>query len=166
MTFFFHVHALLINSITKTYKKPSNISNWCAMQTFYRYVFTTWNFKSSFSNNLSKFFADRDKKKNSSDVSFNCSLLWGVYRPMKSPMEGTLNESHLHHLGVSSADFVKEDSVDDNSLYLLYFKLPYNSHLAVCLEWYLKSINMVAFFLTNLNPKIGIRNLIFRSIKD
>ena len=37
---------------------------------------------------------------------------------MKSPMEGTLNESHLDHLGVSTADFLKEDSVDDNSLYL------------------------------------------------
>ena len=37
---------------------------------------------------------------------------------MKSPMEGTLNESHLDHLNVSTADFLKEDSVDDNSLYL------------------------------------------------
>ena len=55
---------------------------------------------------------------------------------MKSPREGTLNESHLDHLGVSTADFEKEDSVDDNSLYLLYFKLPYNSHLTVCFEWY------------------------------
>ena len=55
---------------------------------------------------------------------------------MKSPREGTLNESHLDHLGVSTADFVKEDSVDDNSLNLLYFKLPYNPHLTVCLEWY------------------------------
>ena len=40
---------------------------------------------------------------------------------MKSPIEGTLNESHLHHLDAdkSTADFVKEDSVNDNSLYLL-----------------------------------------------
>ena len=165
MTFFFHVYALLINSITKSYKKPSNISNWCAMQTFYRYVFTTWHFNSSFSNNFSKLFADRDKKK-----------LWCFFQLFTtlrclpphevSHMEGTLNESHLDHLGVSTADSVKEDSVDDNSLYLLDFKLPYNSHLAFCLEWYLKWINIVAFLLTNLNPKIGIPNLIFRSIKD
>ena len=40
---------------------------------------------------------------------------------MKSPIEGTLNESHLHHLDgdKSTADFLKEDSVNDNSLYLL-----------------------------------------------
>ena len=49
-------------------------------------------------------------------------------------MKGTVNESHFHHLGVSTADFVKEESLDDNSLFLLELKLPYSPRFAVCLD--------------------------------
>ena len=72
-------------------------------------------------------------------------ILWGIYFPTKSPVEGTLNESHLHLLGVlSTADFVKEESLDDN-IYLLDLRLPYNFHFAVCLEWYLKWIKYIYY---------------------
>ena len=90
--FFFHVHTLLINSITQNYKKPRNISSWCAMQTFYRYVFATWNLKSSFSDNFRKFFADLDLKKQ----------LWWYFQLLM----------YFEVFTAPWADFVKEDSVD------------------------------------------------------
>ena len=75
-------------------------------------------------------------------------ILWGVYCPMKSPMKGTVNESHFHHLGVSTADFVKEESLDDNSLFLLELKLPYSPRFAVCLEWYQNWTNIYNVWAT------------------